>query len=63
MDQAQDARVPDPMFQKPTTPILADRIEKALDIKIKDIVHLFVSDSDRQRIQRIVLAAPGAEAV
>src|SRR5215470_960482 len=63
LDQADDARITDPMLDKADQPALADFVEKGSDIRIKNEVHLLVGDPDRQSVQRIVLAALRPEAV
>jgi site-specific DNA recombinase len=63
LDQAEDALVADPVFQEPDQPILADRVEEAPDVGVQDEVHLLRRDPNHQGVQRIVLAALGAEPV
>ena len=55
-----------PLRQQPAhrrLPLLVHRIEETLDIRIQHVVHFLSADSDHQRIQRVVLAAPGTEPV
>jgi hypothetical protein len=42
---------------------MADRLEEPGDAGVQYPVHLALADPDRQRIQRIVLAAPWPEPV
>ena len=62
-DQADDARIADPVLNETDQPVVADRIEKRPDIGVQYPVHLAAADPDHQRIQRIVLAAPRPEPV
>jgi hypothetical protein len=48
---------------KASQPRLTDRVEERSNIGVQDVVHLPAADPDNQRIQRIVLAAPGPESV
>jgi hypothetical protein len=43
--------------------LVADRIKEPRDVSIEDPVYLASCDSDVQRIQRLVLVAPGPESV
>src|SRR5271170_8260777 len=63
LDQVEDARVGDPMLQESGQPGLADFIEKASDLNFQYPVHLRAAGSDHQGVQRIVLAALGAEPI
>ena len=63
LDQADDARVADPMLQEADQPFLADFIEERSDIGVQYVVHLGAGDADHQCVQRIVLAALGSESV
>src|SRR4029077_7406121 len=58
LNQADHPRVPDPMLQETDQPFPADRIEEASDVGIEYPVHLCAADSDNERIQRIMRAAP-----
>src|SRR6202040_1551107 len=61
--KCEDARVGDPMLHESHQPRLADFIEKALDVDLEYPVHLCAGDPDHQGVQRIVLAALGAEPI
>src|SRR6202162_5273365 len=63
LDQVEDARVGDPVLYESHQPGLADFIEKALDVDLEYPVHLCSGDPDHQGVQRIVLAALGAEPI
>src|SRR5271163_2207241 len=63
LNQVEDARVGDPMLQESGQPGLADFIEKASDVNFQYPVHLRAAGSDHQGVQRIVLAALGAEPI
>src|SRR5258705_2104065 len=62
-DQADDARVTDPVFDETDEPVLAHRIEKPGNIGVQNVVHLSAVDPDMERVQRIVLAAARAESI
>jgi hypothetical protein len=62
-DQADDARVTDPVFDETDEPVLAHRIEKPGNVGVQNVVHLSAVDPDMERIQRIVLAAARAESI
>src|SRR4029450_12981057 len=51
------------MLQETDQPLLADRIEEASEVRVKNIVHLCAVDSGDECVQRIVLAALGPEPV
>src|SRR6516225_1888770 len=63
LDQADHASISDPMFHKLDQPTMLEPVEKGSDIKIQNPVHLLAHDPHPQRIQGIVLAAPGPESV
>src|SRR5271170_5135549 len=63
LDQADHARVVDPVFQEADQPFLADRIEEAPNVRIENVVHLLARDPDDECVQRIVLAALWPEPV
>ena len=45
VDQVEHACVIDPMLQETDQPLLADRIEEASEVRVKNIVHLCAVDS------------------
>ena len=51
------------MVQESHQPVMVDAVEELLDIGVHDVVHFRAHDPHRQRIQRIVLAAPRPEPV
>src|SRR5438132_11113694 len=51
------------MLQETDQPLLADRIEEASEVRVKNIVHLCAVDSGDECVQRIVLAALAPEPV
>ena len=51
------------MLQEPDQPIVADRVEERPDIGIKNPADVASLDPIRERVQRVVLAAPGSEPV
>jgi transposase len=62
-DQADDARITDPVLHETDQPCLVDRVEEAPDIRIENVVHLPAADPDGQGIQRIMLAALWSESI
>src|SRR5205809_1440152 len=44
-------------------PSFVEVIEKAADVSVQNVVHLLLQKRIRQRIQRVMLAAPRAEAI
>lgn len=58
-DQADDARIADPMVQKTQQPFRDHVVEERSDIGIQDEAHLRAVDPDTERVQRVVLARPG----
>ena len=62
-DQSDHPPIADPVFHEADQPVVAHRIEEPGDVGIQYPVHLAPVDPDRQRVQRIVLAAPGPEPV
>jgi len=63
LDEADDASVPDSVLNKSDHPTVIDFVEKRSDIQIEHPVHLLTRDPDVERIQRIVLVAPGPEPI
>src|SRR5262249_7549933 len=63
LDQAENARVGNPMLNEARQPFSDDFIKEASDVNLEYPVHLGGGDSNNQRIQRIVLAALGPEPV
>jgi len=58
LDQTQDAGVGDAMLHELDQPTFVEVIEKPSDVGIKNVVHLLLQERVRQRIQRLMLAAP-----
>lgn len=63
LDQAENARVADSVFQETDEPFLAHFVEERPDVGVQNVVHPPVGNSDHQRVQRIVLPTPRAEPV
>src|SRR5579863_2158383 len=63
LDQAQYPSVGDAMLDKLDQPFVRQIVEKATNVGIENPVHLLPHDPHPERIQRIVLATPGAEPV
>jgi hypothetical protein len=63
LDQADDALVADPMFDELDQPVMADRVKERPDVGVEYPSHPPSCDSIRERIQRVVLAAPWTEAI
>src|SRR5439155_13752340 len=59
----QDAGVSDAMLHELDQPTLVEIIEKSSNVGIKHVVHLLLQERVRQRIQRLMLAAPRAKSV
>jgi len=51
------------MLHELDQPTLVEVIEKSSDVGIKHVVHLLLQERVRQRIQRLMLAAPRAKSV
>ena len=62
-DQANDTPIGDPVFHEADQPVLAEAVEKPGNVGVQDPVHLAHRDPGRERIQRVVLAAPRPEPV
>src|ERR1700684_4706702 len=60
LDQTQDARVGNAMLHELDHPTFVEVVEKPSDVGIKNVVHLLLQERVRQRIQRLMLAAPRA---
>jgi len=63
LDQADEARVADPMAQETDEPFLRHFVEKRPDIGVEYVVHLPAVDPDDQGIQRIVWSTSGSKPV
>src|SRR5204863_9865984 len=44
-------------------PAFVEVFEKAADVSVQNVVHLLLQERIRQRIQRVMLAAPRAETI
>src|SRR5207244_11441056 len=62
-NQPQVAGISDTMLNELDQPAFVEIIEKASDISVHNVVHLLLQERVRQRIQRVMLAAPRAETV
>jgi hypothetical protein len=62
-DQPDDPSIADPMFDEPDQPILANLVEKGLNVAIKHPVDLPLPNSERERVQRLMLVTPEPEPV
>src|SRR6266511_211491 len=62
-DQPQDPPVRDPVLEEPLQPAVIKAGEEVADVRVEHPVHLLLPDPDRQRIQRLVRAAPQPEPV
>ena len=60
-DQAEHPPVADPVFDEADQPVVADRIKERRNVSVQNPVHPPARDPHRQRVQRVVLAAAGAE--
>jgi hypothetical protein len=50
MDQADDARIADPVLDEADKPFLTDRVEERLDVGVQDEVHLAAGDANGQGV-------------
>src|SRR5215469_17824449 len=51
------------MLHELNKPAFIEVVEKAADIGVQNVVHLLLQERIRQRVQRIVLAAPRAKSI
>ncbi len=63
LDQPQDPSVRDPVLKELQKPRLVEAPEEIADVRVEHPVHLLPLDPDRERIQRIMRAAPRPEPV
>ena len=62
-EQADDPAVADPVLDEPDQPVVADRVEERPDVGVQHPVDPLPGDPGGERVQRVVLAAPGPEPV
>jgi len=62
-DQSQQPPVRDTVFEETDEPFPVHRVEKRLDVRIQNPIHLLPVDRGRERIQRIMLAALRPESI
>ena len=62
-DQPQDPLIRDPVPEEPFQPAAINAGEKVADVRVQHPVHLLPLDPDRQRVQRVMLAAARPEPV
>ena len=60
---SQDPLVRNPVFDELQRPFAGDGLEEPADVCVEHPAHLLPLDRHRDRIQRIVLAAPTSESV
>ena len=63
LDQADDARVADPVLDEANQPISTDLIEERSDVGVQYEVHFLAGDPNRERVERVMRAASGPESV
>ena len=63
LDQAQDPPVGDAMLEEPHKPRVIEAGEVVADVRVEHPAHLLAVDPGRERIQRVMRAAPGAEPI
>ena len=63
LDQPHDAPICNPVFDEFHKPFVGKPIEEALDIQVEHPVHFSRQQSRVERVQRLMLAAPGSEPV
>src|SRR2546430_2649392 len=62
-DRADDPPISNPVLDEFDEPIVVHRVEEPGDVGVEDEVDPLLGDPDRQRVQRMVLAAPRPKAV
>ena len=62
LDQPQDPLIRDPVLNKPLQPLMVKAGEVVPEIQVEHPAHLPL-DTDRERVQRVMRAAPGPEPV
>ena len=62
-DQADHARIANPMLHETDQPIVTERVEEGSNVGVENPVHLRASNRRRKRVQRIVLATLRSEPV
>src|SRR5439155_18070975 len=62
-DELQDPPVRDPVLKKLHQPAMIQAGEELADIRVEHPVHVLPFDPDRERIQRVMRAAPWPETV
>jgi hypothetical protein len=62
-DEAKYPSISDAMLDELQEPIVSNFIEKAPNVGVKNPIHFLPHDSNPERIQRIMLASPGSEAI
>src|SRR6266436_272570 len=63
LDQPHDAPVCDPVLDELHQPFVRNSIEEAFDVQVEHPVHFSRQQSRVERIQRLMLAAPGSEPI
>ena len=58
-DKTQEPPVCNPMLDKLHQPPVLDGVEEATDVRVEHPVHFPSTDSDRECVQSLMLAAPG----
>ena len=51
------------MLHKLEHPIVGNRIEKSPNVRIKNVVHVLPGERHRERVQRLMLAAPRSKPI
>jgi len=59
LDESHDALVRDTVLDELDQPSVVDGVEKPTDVDVEHPVHLLRQESSVERVQRMVLAAPG----
>jgi hypothetical protein len=62
-DQADDARIADPVLDEANQPVLADFVEERPDVGVQYEVHFPAGDPDGQCVERVLRSASGPESV
>jgi hypothetical protein len=61
LDEADDPAIADPVFNESYEPFPAQRIEEPGYVGVENPADLVCLNTERERIQRIMLATPGSE--
>ena len=63
LDQAENALVADAMFEEPSEPFFAHRVEELRNVGVDNVIHLPGVNGRRQGVERVVRSPPRPESV